>query len=118
MFHKDGDHDRYKKCTYVLKRYTCGSDGGTSIFWVKSLPKVLIDDEMDLIDEDCLLSEEDLKKPQFPLVGDCKVGSTRKACKNCNCGCAEDEEKVKNLGITMDQLENPQSACGSVSEGL
>nr|GEY53781.1 anamorsin homolog [Tanacetum cinerariifolium]GEY78216.1 anamorsin homolog [Tanacetum cinerariifolium] len=67
---------------------------------------------MDLIDEDCLLSEEDLKKPQFPLarafaVGDCKVGSTRKACKNCNCGRAEEEEKVKNLGITMDQLENP-----------
>ncbi|GKD37348.1 coronatine-insensitive protein 1-like protein, partial [Tanacetum coccineum] len=82
---------------------------------VKSLPKVLIDDEMDLIDEDSLLSEEDLKKPQLPPVGDCEVGSTRKACKNCSCGRAEEEEKVKKLGITMDQLENPQSACGSVS---
>jgi SAM-dependent methyltransferase len=84
---------------------------------VKSLPKVLIDDDMDLIDEDSLLSEEDLKKPQLPPVGDCEVGSTRKACKNCSCGRAEEEEKVKKLGITMDQLENPQSACGSCGLG-
>lgn len=46
-------------------------------------------------------------------VGDCEVGSTRKACKNCTCGRAEAEEKVK-LGLTMDQLNNPQSACGNV----
>ncbi|GKD35350.1 anamorsin [Tanacetum coccineum] len=55
----------------------------------------MIDDEMDLINEDNLLSEEDLKKPQFPLVGDYEVESTRKACKNCSCGRAEQEEKVK-----------------------
>ncbi|KAK1565049.1 hypothetical protein Q3G72_017605 [Acer saccharum] len=48
-------------------------------------------------------------------VGDCEVGSTRKACKNCTCGRAEAEEKVEKLGLTMDQLDNPQSACGSVS---
>ncbi|PIA40575.1 hypothetical protein AQUCO_02500348v1 [Aquilegia coerulea] len=82
----------------------------------KSLPKLLIDDDdMDLIDEDSLLTEEDLKKPQLPLVDDCEVGSTRKACKNCVCGRAEAEEKVEKLGLTMDQIENPQSACGSVS---
>lgn len=32
----------------------------------KVLPKVQIDDDVDLIDEDSLLTEEDLKKPQLP----------------------------------------------------
>lgn len=48
-------------------------------------------------------------------VGDCEVGSTRKACKNCTCGRAEEEEKVQKLGVTTDLLENPKSACGNVS---
>lgn len=83
---------------------------------IKSPVKVQNDDYSDLIDEDSLLMEEDLKKPQLPPVGDCEVGSTRKACKNCTCGRAEEEEKVK-LGPTMDQLSNPQSACGSCGLG-
>ncbi|KAH8509130.1 hypothetical protein Peur_050965 [Populus x canadensis] len=83
---------------------------------IKSPVKVQNDDYSDLIDEDSLLTEEDLKKPQLPPVGDCEVGSTRKACKNCTCGRAEEEEKVK-LGPTMDQLSNPQSACGSCGLG-
>ena len=83
----------------------------------KILPKVQIDEDMDLIDEDSLLTEEDLKKPQLPPVGDCEVGSTRKACKNCNCGRAEAEEKVQKLELTMDQMNNPQSACGSCGLG-
>ncbi|CAI9269500.1 unnamed protein product [Lactuca saligna] len=82
---------------------------------LKSLPKVQIVDDMDHIDKDSLLSEEDLKRPQLPPVGDCEVGSTRKACKNCSCGCAEEEEKVQKLGVTMDQLENPKSFCGSTN---
>jgi len=83
----------------------------------KILPKLEVDNEMDLIDEDSLLTEEDMKKPQMPLVGDCEVGSTRKACKNCTCGRAEAEEKVQKLELSMDQLDNPQSACGSCGLG-
>ncbi|KAK1321819.1 hypothetical protein QJS10_CPA03g02570 [Acorus calamus] len=81
------------------------------------LPKVQIDDDdMDLIDEDSLLTEEDLKKPELPPAGDCEVGSTRKACKNCTCGRAEEEDKVK-LGLTDEFLNNPQSACGNCGLG-
>ncbi|OMP05090.1 Cytokine-induced anti-apoptosis inhibitor 1 [Corchorus olitorius] len=84
---------------------------------VKNPLKIQMDDDSDLIDEDSLLTEEDLKKPQLPPVGDCEVGSTRKACKNCTCGRAEQEEKVEKLELTMDQLNNPQSACGSCGLG-
>ncbi|KAK1387332.1 Anamorsin-like [Heracleum sosnowskyi] len=84
---------------------------------MKNLPKLQIDDDTDLIDEDSLLSEDDLKKPQIPPVGDCEVSNTRKACKNCTCGRAEAEDKVQKLGPTMDQLDNPQSACGSCGLG-
>ncbi|MQL98156.1 hypothetical protein Taro_030865 [Colocasia esculenta] len=83
---------------------------------VKILPKVQIDDDSDLIDEDSLLTEEDLKKPELPPVGDCEVGSTRKACKNCTCGRAE-VEKVEKLGLTAELLDNPQSSCGSCGLG-
>ncbi|KDP25593.1 hypothetical protein JCGZ_20749 [Jatropha curcas] len=54
----------------------------------------------------------DLEKPQLLAVADCEVGSTRKACKNCTCGRADAEGKVK-LGLTIDKLNNPQSACGN-----
>ncbi|XP_059315032.1 anamorsin homolog isoform X5 [Lycium ferocissimum] len=75
---------------------------------------IVIDDDSDLIDEDSLLNEEDLKKSQLPSVGE--VGKTGKACKTCTCGRAEAETKVK-LGPTAEQLNNPQSACGSCGLG-
>ncbi|CAN0909867.1 Anamorsin homolog [Linum grandiflorum] len=71
--------------------------------------KLQIDDDSDLIDEDSLLTEEDFKKPQIP-------GNAKKACKNCTCGRAEEEEKVV-LGLTTEQLNNPQSSCGSCGLG-
>ncbi|PNY05922.1 anamorsin, partial [Trifolium pratense] len=83
---------------------------------VKSSPKLQIDFDSDLIDENSLLSEEDLKKPVLP-AGDCEIGTTRKACKNCSCGRAEEEEKVLKLGLTAEQINNPQSSCGSCGLG-
>ncbi|KAG2654455.1 anamorsin homolog isoform X1 [Panicum virgatum] len=83
----------------------------------KALPKIQIDDDSELIDEDSLLSEEDLKKPQLPVVGDCEVRASRKACKNCTCGRAEAEAKVEKLELTAEQINNPQSACGSCGLG-
>ncbi|KAL0735591.1 hypothetical protein Bca4012_011801 [Brassica carinata] len=80
-----------------------------------TLLKVNLDDDLDLIDEDSLLTEEDLKKPQLPVVSGCET--TKKACKNCVCGRAEIEEKAVKLGLTEDQIENPQSSCGSCGLG-
>eukprot|EP00252_Welwitschia_mirabilis_P007478 TRINITY_DN18878_c0_g1_i1.p1 TRINITY_DN18878_c0_g1~~TRINITY_DN18878_c0_g1_i1.p1 ORF type:complete len:313 (+),score=49.00 TRINITY_DN18878_c0_g1_i1:116-940(+) len=83
------------------------------------LLKLQVQDDLDeLIDEDSLLTEEDLKKPVLPLGDDCEIGkSGRKACKNCTCGRAELEEKREKVGLTTDQLENPQSACGNCGLG-
>ncbi|XP_039776253.1 anamorsin homolog [Panicum virgatum] len=83
----------------------------------KALPKIQTDDDSELIDEDSLLTEEDLKKPQLPVVGDCEVGASRKACKNCTCGRAEAEAKVEKLELTAEQINNPQSSCGSCGLG-
>lgn len=78
----------------------------------------LVDDLDDLIDEDSLLTEEDLKKPNLPQADDCEVGKAgRKACKNCTCGRVEMEEKKEKLGLASDLLDNPQSSCGSCGLG-
>lgn len=119
------------------------------------LPNIPINEESDIIDEDSLLTVEDLAKLQLPIgkytvfqfsflivvvnqhllfplsltviidkesnftsVGDCEVGKARKACKNCTCGRAEaeaEEGKLQKLDLTRDQINNPRSACGSVS---
>ncbi|KAK9676492.1 hypothetical protein RND81_11G080600 [Saponaria officinalis] len=82
----------------------------------KGLPVVKISDDLDQIDEDSLLTEEDRKKPQLPPLGDCEVGTTRKACKNCVCGRAEAEQKVEKLESTMELLQ-AGSGCGSCGLG-
>lgn len=71
-----------------------------------------------LIDESSLLSAEDLAKPK--LVDDCEVGTTKKACKGCTCGRADEEDKgAKRPKVTLAMLENPavDSSCGSCSLG-
>ena len=50
------------------------------------------------------------------IADDCDVGkSGKKACKNCTCGRAEMEQQ-EGVKVTADMLDNPQSACGNVSE--
>eukprot|EP00250_Pteridium_aquilinum_P006144 c16118_g1_i1 orf=233-1057(+) len=92
---------------------TSGSRGATAV----KLPTFDADDEYDLIDEDSLLTEDDLKKPELPKADDCEVGkSGKKACKNCTCGRAEMESTGK-VSLTPEKLDNPQSACGSCGLG-
>lgn len=46
---------------------------------------------------------------------DCSTMTTKKACKDCTCGRAEAEAAGVKVELTSEMLENPQSACGSVS---
>ena len=43
------------------------------------------------------------------------MGAIKKACANCTCGRAEEEAAGIKAELTPDMLDNPQSACGSVS---
>ncbi|BBN11730.1 anamorsin [Marchantia polymorpha subsp. ruderalis] len=78
-------------------------------------------DNDELVDEDALLTEEDLKKPEPSADDDCEVGTTgKKACKNCTCGRAEIEEAQEaqpETKLTLGQINNPESACGSCGLG-
>jgi hypothetical protein len=91
---------------------------------------VSADDQDEMMDEDTLLNEQDLKpsKPkvierpwQCPISGpetvadaftsqefDCETSGGKKACKNCSCGLAEKLAQDEKAAA-------PTSACGSVS---
>lgn len=71
-----------------------------------------------LIDENSLLTEADLAKPVVK-TDDCEVGSTKKACKNCSCGRADEEASASKPKLTLDMIENPavNSSCGSCGLG-
>jgi len=68
-----------------------------------------------LMDDETLLTEED-KQPATRPADDCEVGGGgKKACKNCRCGRADAE--AQGVKLSQEMLDNPQSACGSVSVG-
>lgn len=73
----------------------------------------LNDADLDLEDEDALLANEAVAvavKAVDKISSDCGTGSgvTRKACKNCTCGLAEEE--ALNLKV---EAKPVKSACGS-----
>ncbi|GFO30446.1 Anamorsin homolog [Plakobranchus ocellatus] len=68
----------------------------------------LMDDDVDLVDEDELLDENDLKKPDpASLKVECGPAK-KKACKNCTCGLAEELDKG-----TKSEAPAKTSACGN-----
>lgn len=74
------------------------------------------DDDDDLIDEDTLLDEEDLKRPAIqPLECRPKAGKRRRACKDCTCGLAqrleaEDQAKRSNADQALAKLKTDDLA--------
>lgn len=67
----------------------------------------------ELVDDDELLTEEDLQRPA--PAEDCGVAITKKACKDCTCGRAEG--LIEKVDLTPEMLANPQSGCGSCGLG-
>ena len=85
------------------------------------------DDDDALVDEDALLTEEDRALPMPMAVDGEGCAPRRKACANCSCGRRDaelaEEEMLRSSGktkvqltqdLTEEQINNPQSACGSV----
>lgn len=71
----------------------------------------MLDDDVELVNDDELLDEEDLKKPDpSTLKAECGTGpKKKKACKNCTCGLAEELESEKQEKTPKEAT----SACGS-----
>ncbi|CZR60431.1 probable Fe-S cluster assembly protein dre2 [Phialocephala subalpina] len=95
------------------------------------------DDDDELIDEDTLLTEEELKRPAT-IPAECipRVGKRRRACKDCTCGLAQKLEaedaakragadaQLKTLNLGADDLaevdftvQGKVGSCGNCSLG-
>jgi len=95
------------------------------------------EDDDELIDEDTLLTEEDLKRP-VAIPPECapRAGKRRRACKDCTCGLAEKiaaedsakrstaDQQLKALKFTSDDLaevdftvQGKVGSCGNCSLG-
>ncbi|MFH4982590.1 hypothetical protein AB6A40_009299 [Gnathostoma spinigerum] len=81
------------------------------------VPKIWNVDAVDneFIDEDSLLTEEDLRKPAADSIkincAERTDGKKRRACKNCTCGFAEELEQ-KSTNTTVNK-----SSCGNCALG-
>lgn len=86
---------------------------GSKDLWKLTDDKLVESDH--LIDDNALLTEDDLKKPDPESLKACGVKSTRKACAGCTCGLAEEMEK-EELEKIKANTQNAKSSCGSVSK--
>lgn len=84
------------------------SNGTTAGVWSLS---ALQDDDVDLVDEESLLTEEDKVKPDAESLRVCGTTGKRKACKDCSCGLAEELEGEK--AAQAKATSGVKSSCGS-----
>nr|XP_042908961.1 anamorsin homolog [Parasteatoda tepidariorum] len=78
--------------------------------WMLSSDDAL-DENVELINEDDLLDEDDLKKPDPSSLKVCATTKQRKACKNCSCGLAEELET--EAAAKIEKNKSAPSACGN-----
>lgn len=74
----------------------------------------MVDDDVDLINSDDLLDEDDFKKPDpASLRATCGTDGPKKkkACKNCTCGLAEEQDDERQEA--RKNTQNATSSCGS-----
>jgi len=71
-----------------------------------------VDDDIETVDENDLLEEEDLKKPDPSSLRVCGTTGKRKACKNCSCGLAE-ELAAEGRNVVTQPVQTKTSACGN-----
>jgi hypothetical protein len=71
-----------------------------------------VDDDIETVDENDLLEEEDLKKPDPTSLRVCGTTGKRKACKNCSCGLAE-ELASEQIDVAAQPVQTKTSACGN-----
>ncbi|XP_035218416.1 anamorsin homolog isoform X2 [Stegodyphus dumicola] len=91
-----------------LKKASKKVDANAAKIWMLSADDTL-DENVELINEDDLLDEDDLKKPDPSTLKVCATTKKRKACKNCTCGLAEELEKEESERINR----SATSACGN-----
>jgi len=94
----------------VSKKSSSKADSNASKVWMLSADDVL-DENVELINEDDLLDEDDLKKPDPSTLRVCATTQKRKACKNCSCGLAEELEQEASEKI--ERNKSASSACGN-----
>ncbi|KAM0254944.1 hypothetical protein ACHAQJ_006252 [Trichoderma viride] len=76
-------------------------------------------DDDELIDEDTLMTEDDLKRPiNIPLECQPKAGKRRRACKDCSCGLAERlaAEDASNRAAADKKLQSVKLAVDDLAE--
>jgi SAM-dependent methyltransferase len=97
------------------QKQTKPDSGGPSMVWKLAADDMFDDDiEMDLEDEDTLLEGDQLDikamKKEYEACGSSDT-PTRRACKNCTCGRADNEAAGEGAKAT------PVSSCGSCGLG-
>lgn len=86
------------------------SESNAAKIWMLSTDDAL-DENVELINEDDLLDDDDLKKPDPSTLRVCATTQKRKACKNCTCGLAEELEQEATENI--EKNKSSTSACGN-----